>query len=46
MEALEKLGFDSKQVDSGYGSAIDYILDGVIDALRTINSHARDVLSR
>ena len=46
MEALEKLGFDSKQVDSGYGSAIDYILDSVIDALRTINSHARDVLSR
>jgi len=46
MEALEKLGFDSKQVDSGYGSAIDYILDGVINALRTINLYARDVLSR
>jgi hypothetical protein len=46
MAALEGLGFDSRQVDSGYGPAIDYIFDGIVDALQTMNSNARDVRSR
>ncbi|MCX7124159.1 MAG: hypothetical protein NTU49_00105, partial [Gammaproteobacteria bacterium] len=36
--ALEKLGFDSAKLNSGYGYALDFVYDKVIDSLDSINN--------
>jgi hypothetical protein len=43
---LEALGFDSRSIDAGYGLAFDFILDNVIQTIESINSNAKDILSR
>ncbi|MCW5258541.1 hypothetical protein D8B23_06795 [Verminephrobacter aporrectodeae subsp. tuberculatae] len=35
---LEKMGFDIALVNSGYGHALDFVFDGVIGSLKTINT--------
>lgn len=44
--ALEKLGFDSRTIVDGYGTALDYLLDGVINTFRIINKNAKEILNR
>lgn len=46
IEALERLGFDSRTIVDGYGSALDYLLNGVIDAIKLININAQEILNR
>lgn len=37
LDALERLGFDTSSVNDGYGRALDFLFDGVIEAISTIN---------
>ncbi len=46
LEHLRKLGFDSSSVQDGYGKALDFILDKIIDTLDTLNCHIENVLNR
>lgn len=46
IKVLEKLGFDTSTVSSGYGKALDFLLDGVIGSIESINRNITDVLSR
>ncbi|MFK4002011.1 hypothetical protein ACI2I3_11780, partial [Psychrobacter namhaensis] len=46
IKVLEKLGFDTSTVSSGYGKALDFLLDGVIDSIKSINRNITDVLNR
>jgi uncharacterized iron-regulated protein len=36
LTTLQQLGFDTANVNSGYGGALDFVLDGVIDALGAV----------
>ncbi|MCW8163979.1 hypothetical protein D8B22_06005 [Verminephrobacter aporrectodeae subsp. tuberculatae] len=38
LQILEKMGFDIALVNSGYGHALDFVFDGVIGSLKTINT--------
>ncbi|MCW8206847.1 hypothetical protein D8B24_07250 [Verminephrobacter aporrectodeae subsp. tuberculatae] len=38
LQILEKMGFDIALVNSGYGRALDFVFDGVIGSLKTINT--------
>ncbi|EIZ1550328.1 hypothetical protein MOU90_002970 [Vibrio parahaemolyticus] len=44
--ALEKIGFDTSSVSDGYGKALDFILDGVIEGVCAINNNISELLSR
>lgn len=46
IKVLEKLGFDTSTVSSGYGKALDFLLDGVVDSIKSINRNITDVLNR
>ncbi|WP_441253325.1 hypothetical protein [Tardiphaga sp. 866_E4_N1_4] len=46
LAALQQLGFDTANVNAGYGRALDFVMDGVIGALGTIASTLEDLLSR
>lgn len=46
IKVLERLGFDTSTVSSGYGKALDFLLDGVIDSIKLINRNITDVLNR
>ena len=46
IKVLEKLGFDTSTVSSGYGKALDFLLDGVIESIKSINRNITDVLNR
>ena len=46
IQVLEKLGLDTSTVSSGYGKALDFLLDGVIDSIKSINRNITDVLNR
>lgn len=37
LATLQLLGFDTANVNDGYGRALDFVMDGVIDALATFN---------
>lgn len=37
LKKLELLGFDTAYVNSGYGKALDFVMDGVINSFQTIN---------
>lgn len=43
---LQQLGFDTANLNAGYGRAFDFVLDGVIDALRTIATSVENLLTR
>ncbi|MBK6747039.1 hypothetical protein [Ottowia sp.] len=36
LATLQRLGFDTANVNAGYGRALDFVIDGVIDALETV----------
>jgi hypothetical protein len=44
--SLERLGFDTAQVNDGYGRALDFVLDAVIDVLDALNTKLTALLSR
>ena len=43
---LERIGFDTSTVSSGYGKALDFLLDGVVNSIESINRNITDVLNR
>jgi len=43
---LERIGFDTSTVNSGYGKALDFLLDGVINSIESINRNITDLLNR
>ena len=36
LETLQRLGFDTANVNAGYGRALDFVMDGVINSLETL----------
>lgn len=38
LATLQRLGFDTANVNAGYGRALDFVMDGVIDALETVTA--------
>lgn len=46
LKTLQTMGFDIAHVNDGYGLALDFVMDGVIDALRFFNSAAEGLLNR
>ncbi|AOK17108.1 hypothetical protein WT26_14530 [Burkholderia cepacia] len=46
LQRLEELGFDTASVNRGYGSALDFIFDGVIAAFAAINEPLRRIIQR
>lgn len=43
---LQDLGFDTASLQQGYGRAIDFVMDGVIDAFANINRPLGRILAR
>ncbi len=41
---LERLGFDTANVNAGYGRAFDFVMDGVINALGTVPAAIEELL--
>ena len=39
IESLKKLGFDSAQLRTGYGKALDFIFDKIIESIQSINKN-------
>jgi hypothetical protein len=46
LETLQNLGFDTANVNEGYGQALDFLMNGVVDALATINMAIESLLKR
>lgn len=46
LTTLQRLGFDTANVNAGYGRALDFIMDGVINALGTVTTAIESLLSR
>lgn len=46
LELLRRLGFDPSSVSSGYGKALDFLLDKVIESLEMLNNHIENILNR
>ena len=46
LETLRHLGFDTASVNSGYGKALDFVMDGVIDAIGTVGTSIETLLRR
>jgi hypothetical protein len=46
LNTLQTMGFDIAHVNDGYGLALDFVMDRVIDALRFFNSVAEALLNR
>jgi hypothetical protein len=44
LTALQRLGFDTANVNAGYGRALDFVMDGVINALGTVASAIETLL--
>lgn len=43
---LQKLGFDTANLNTGYGKALDFVMDGVIDSLEHISNELKHLLLR
>lgn len=43
---LQRLGFDTANVNAGYGRALDFVMDGVIAALESVATATEKLLSR
>ena len=46
LRTLHSLGFDTANVNQGYGRALDFVMDGVIDGLAAINDAVASFLAR
>lgn len=46
LRTLQSLGFDTANVNQGYGRALDFVMDGVIDGLAAINDAVASFLAR
>ncbi|MCO8093445.1 hypothetical protein [Acinetobacter lwoffii] len=46
LELLRRLGFDPSSVSSGYGKALDFLLDKVIESIEMLNNHIENILHR
>lgn len=46
LQTLQDLGFDTANVNQGYGHALDFVMDGVIDAFAAINDAVTSLLTR
>jgi len=46
LATLQRLGFDTANVNAGYGRALDFVMDGVINALGTVATSIESLLSR
>jgi hypothetical protein len=46
LPTLQNLGFDTANVNDGYGRALDFVMDGVISAFATINQAIASLLER
>lgn len=46
LTTLQQLGFDTANVNAGYGRALDFIMDGVINAMGTVTTAIESLLSR
>ena len=46
LETLQNMGFDIAHINDGYGLALDFVMDGVIDSLRSFNSASECLLNR
>ena len=46
LQTLEGLGFDTANLNEGYGKALDYVMDGVITAFSIINDEVARLLAR
>ncbi|MBK9160473.1 MAG: hypothetical protein IPM27_02725 [Nitrosomonadales bacterium] len=46
LTTLQRLGFDTANVNAGYGRALDFVMDGVINALGTVATAIDSLLSR
>lgn len=44
--SLQKLGFDTANLSIGYGKALDFVMDGVIDAINTVGIELHKLLNR
>lgn len=44
LETLQRLGFDTANVNAGYGRALDFVMDGVIKSLETVTTAIRKLL--
>ena len=43
---MEEKGFDSASLRDGYGRALDFVLDGVIDSINLVSNEIEDLLNR
>lgn len=46
LQTLQNLGFDTANVNQGYGRALDFVMDGVIEAFARINRAIAGLLER
>jgi hypothetical protein len=46
LSTLQQLGFDIANVNAGYGRALDFVMDGVIDALGKVAVAIQSLISR
>lgn len=46
LKSLQNMGFDTAHINDGYGLAIDFVMDGVIDSLHIFNSAVECLLNR
>ena len=46
LTTLQRLGFDTANVNAGYGRALDFVLDGVINALGAVAAAIEKLLRR
>ena len=46
LATLQQLGFDTANVNAGYGRALDFVVDGVIRALSAVGSSINALLAR
>lgn len=46
LETLQTMGFDIAHINDGYGLALDFVMDGVIDAFNIFNSTVECLLNR
>lgn len=46
IQTLQDMGFDTGHLNDGYGLALDFVVDGVINALEAINSAMEQLLDR
>ncbi|MGZ4995197.1 MAG: hypothetical protein ACXV79_13660 [Methylobacter sp.] len=44
LETLQRLGFDTANVNAGYGRALDFVMDGVITSLGTVATAIENLL--